>query len=112
METIYHLAPADRWQHWPAEEPYLPAEYERDGFVHLTAGRTLMIQVANRFYRDVPGTFVLLKVDPQRLTSELRWEPGSHGEPQLFPHLYGPLDVAAVVEVQTVFRDATGQFLG
>ena len=73
MKAIFHLAPAARWRDWPAEQPYLPAEYAADGFIHCTAGDELMLQVANRFYRDVPGAFVLLVIDPaRRRTAGLR----------------------------------------
>jgi uncharacterized protein (DUF952 family) len=122
MDRIYHLAPAGRWRGWPARQGYLPAEFEADGFVHCTAGDALMLQVANRFYRSAPGDFVLLVIDPALLSAELRWEPpidpGGQGEARraapdpLFPHVYGPIDRAAVVAVRPVRRGADGEFLG
>jgi uncharacterized protein (DUF952 family) len=112
MDAIYHLAPAGRWRAWSPGTAYLPAEYERDGFIHLTRGQALMLRVANRFYRAATGDFVLLEVDPSRLRAPLRWEAGSHGEAELFPHLYGPLDYDAVVAVHAVRRDADGAFVG
>ncbi|TQN41873.1 acetyltransferase (GNAT) family protein [Blastococcus colisei] len=44
---------------------------------------------------------VLLVVDPARLTDPVRTEPGVPADPdgRLFPHLYGPLPVSAVVAV-------------
>jgi uncharacterized protein (DUF952 family) len=86
MSGIYHLAPAARWRGWPAGRPYLPAEYGADGFVHCTAGDELMLKVANRFYRGASGDFVLLVIDPGRLTSELRWERSGDDLAPLFPH--------------------------
>ena len=41
---------------------------------------------------------VLLAVDPERLGERLRWETSRGGE--LFPHLYGPLDLAHVISVE------------
>jgi uncharacterized protein (DUF952 family) len=112
MALIYHLAPADRWRAWPAGTPYVPAEYDADGFVHCTAGDDLMLQVANRFYRHVPGEWLLLVIDPARLTVPLRWErpaPDDDLAP-LFPHIYGPIHPEAVVEVRPVQRSADGTF--
>lgn len=112
MNVIYHLAPADRWRAWPPGAPYVPAEYDADGFVHCTAGADLMLQVANRFYRHVPGAWVLLVIDPARLTAPLRWERPApdDGLAPLFPHIYGPIDAAAIVEVRPVQRSDDGTF--
>ena len=112
MDTIYHLAPAARWRDWPASEPYLPAEYDADGFIHCTAGDELMLKVANVVYRDAPGDFVLLVIDPQQLTAPLKWEQSTDALAALFPHIYGPIDRAAVVEVRPIRRGVDGTFLG
>jgi uncharacterized protein (DUF952 family) len=112
MDTIYHLAPAARWRDWPAGAPYLPAEYDVDGFVHCTAGDELMLRVANVVYRDVPGDFVLLVIDPQQLVAPLKWELSTDGLATVFPHIYGPIDRAAILEVRAISRGADGTFLG
>jgi uncharacterized protein (DUF952 family) len=112
MQKIYHLAPAERWRAWPAGEPYLPAEYAADGFIHCTAGDELMLEVANRFYRAAPGEFVLLVIDTARLTAPLKWERSTDGLAPLFPHIYGSIDRAAVVEVRAVRRAPDGEFVG
>jgi uncharacterized protein (DUF952 family) len=113
MNLIYHLAPAARWHGWPSGEPYLPAEYADDGFVHCTAGDELMLQVANRFYRDAPGDFVLLVIDPARLAAPLKWEASADDDlAAKFPHIYGPIDRDAIVEVRAARRAADGEFTG
>ena len=112
MEHIYHLAPAARWHAWPGNQPYLPTEYDADGFIHCTAGDALMIAVANRFYRTTVGEYVLLVIDPARLTAALKWEASGDHLAALFPHIYGPIDRAAVQAVRAVRRAADGEFLG
>jgi uncharacterized protein (DUF952 family) len=112
MQHIYHLAPAGRWRGGPGDQPYLPAEYDADGFIHCTAGDNLMLAVANRFYRAAPGDFVLLVIDPARLTTPLKWEDSGDDLAPLFPHIYGPIDRAAVLEVRAVRRAADGEFVG
>ncbi|MCC6386576.1 MAG: DUF952 domain-containing protein [Dehalococcoidia bacterium] len=111
-DVILHLAPAGRWRTWPAGTAYLPEAYEADGFVHCTAGDELMLAVANRFYGDGPGAFVALTIDPGQLTSELRWEASVDGLAPLFPHVYGPIDAAAVMAVRPVLRAPDGRFTG
>jgi uncharacterized protein (DUF952 family) len=109
--TILHLAPLERWQTWPAEEPYLPERYSEDGFIHCTAGDELMLRVANHWYRQVVGDFVVLVVDLKRLTAPVRWErPGDELAP-LFPHIYGAINRDAIIAIRPVIRAADGTFL-
>jgi uncharacterized protein (DUF952 family) len=108
---VYHLAPAERWRGWPARTPYEPAEHAADGFVHCTAGEELMLAVANRFYRQVPGPFVLLTLDVERLDAPLRWEESPTDDlAPVFPHLYGPINHGAVVSVREAVRAPDGTF--
>jgi uncharacterized protein (DUF952 family) len=106
------MAPVERWKAWPAHEPYVPAEFAVDGFVHCTEGEELMARVANALYRETPGDFVLLIIAVDRLTAPVRWErPASADPAPLFPHIYGPIDPEAIIEVRRIRRDADGTFL-
>lgn len=116
---IYHLAPAERWLDWPPTKPYLPAEYEADGFIHCTADEQLLLAVANQFYRQAVGRFVIISIDVDLLRAPLRWEQGQSPAGQVanehlaprFPHIYGPIDPEAVVEVRMAQRALDGTFI-
>ena len=73
----------------------------RDGFIHMSSGH----QVAGTLAKHYPGQedLLLLAVDPVRLGPGLRWEPSRDGE--RFPHLYGPLDLSAIVAVHRLELD-------
>ena len=43
--------------------------------------------------------------------AELKYEPGVHGEKDLFPHLYGALNVDAVVETYEFVPGEDGLFV-
>jgi uncharacterized protein (DUF952 family) len=102
-----HLVPEATWEGHDPSTPYLPAAYVQDGFVHCTDGDEEMVAVANRFYRDDPQPFLLLTVDLDRTGSQWRFdEPGSP-----YPHVYGPIDLAAVMEVRRMDRAMDGTFL-
>ena len=84
--------------------------------MHCTGDDDTMLAVANRFYRGETEPLVVLSLESSRLTSEVRWEAPAHpdgsaprNEPR-FPHVYGPIDVAAVVGVRRLVRDADGRF--
>src|SRR5262249_43988759 len=66
-------------------------------------------RTANRFYLDVPGDLVLLVIDPGRLRAELRYEdvPGAELP---FPHIYGPLNIDAVIDARPFAAGPDGTF--
>ena len=106
-----HLLPAERWAAWRADRDpaarYVPAAFDGEGFVHCTDGDEAMLAVANRFYADEPGAFVVLDLDLARVGAPWRYdEPGSP-----YPHVYGPLRRDAVRAVRAVER-AGGRFVG
>lgn len=76
----------------------------RDGFIHLSAGHQVAGTLAKYFagQRDL----VLLAVDPDRLGAGLRWEKSRGGE--LFPHLYGPLDLDHVISIEALVLQEDG----
>jgi uncharacterized protein (DUF952 family) len=67
-----------------------------------------MVAVANRFYRDVPGAFLLLTIDLDATGSPWRFDDPA----RIYPHIYGPIDTASVVEVRRMVRDRDGSFIG
>ena len=115
---ILHIAAASCFHSLSDTEPYLPAEFAADGFIHCTKEPDVMLQIANRFYKDVMGDVLVLVIDADRVTSEVKWEPPVHPDgslppptgARLFPHIYGPLNREAIVEIRTATRAADGAF--
>jgi uncharacterized protein (DUF952 family) len=101
-----HLVPEATWTARDAAEPYLPAAYPGDGFVHCTDGDENKLATANRFYRGDPQPFLLLTLDLDRTGSPWRFDDPSG----IYPHVYGPIDPASVVEVRRFRRDPDGRF--
>ena len=115
---ILHLMPRPAWDRWRDGGTYDPPSLASDGFVHCTGDDDLMLAVANRFYSRESGDFVVVTLDEARLTSEVRWEAPAHpdgsaptGTEPSFPHVYGPLDRAAVVGVRQLVR-SSDRFVG
>ena len=96
MSPILHLAHAATWAEAQRLGSYAPPSLEREGFIHLCTEAQLS-GVVERFYRT-QRDMILLTIDPNRLQAELRYEEGEPGE--AFPHLYGPLNLDAVIAVQ------------
>jgi uncharacterized protein (DUF952 family) len=108
--VIYHLALASDWQAALAAGEYrvstLGRTLEQEGFLHASTASQVR-GVADAVYAGVQELLVLLTIDERRLTVPLQWDavPGS-AEP--FPHLYGPLDVGAVVLATPLLRSEQG----
>jgi len=103
---IYHILKRDAWHEAQRRGSYCPQSLAAEGFIHCST-RVQVLSVANDFYR-CQADLVLLSIDESRLTAELRWEAPAHPQPKssaatatdvLFPHLYGALNLEAVVGV-------------
>ena len=108
--ALVHLCSAAEWSSARIRGDVCPESLTSTGFIHLSAPEQVHLP-ANRLYRG-RDDLVLLHIDPVRLDSPLRWEPGAATDPQsmLFPHLYGPLPVGAVLNVTAYRPDSDGTF--
>jgi uncharacterized protein (DUF952 family) len=108
--ALVHLCSADEWRLAQVRGEHRPHSLDANGFVHLSTPEQVHLP-ANRLYAGRTD-LVLLRIDPACLPSEVRWEPGVATDPDsmVFPHLYGPLPVAAVISVTPYGPDADGGF--
>lgn len=104
---IFHMALPDDWAAAFRTGEYTMSTRGRtlaeEGFIHAST-REQTEATANRFYADVEQ-LVLLTIDPLRVPHEIRWEPPAPGVDELFPHIYGPLPIHAVVRSDFWTRD-------
>lgn len=104
-DPIYKIASLPAWRAAEAEGEFRGAPVDRaDGFIHFSTSEQVR-ETARRHFAGA-ADLVLVTVDPSRLGGALRWEPSRGGA--LFPHLYGPLPMAAVVSVAPLPVDAAG----
>lgn len=102
---LFHLLGRQDWIDARAAGVYRPPSLEREGFIHFSHDRQLLPS-AERFFAGRDDVIVLA-VDARRLGAQLRLEPA---DGQLFPHLYGPLELDAVIEALPLPRGADGHF--
>lgn len=97
-DPLLHLALADDWAASFESGEYTASTLGRTladvGFIHLSHPHQV-VGVANTFYRG-RADVMLLTIDAARLTAPVVDEPAP-GTDEFFPHLYGPLPLAAVV---------------
>jgi len=95
-DRYLHLVTPAEWAASVAAGVHAPPSLAAQGFVHLSTPAQVDRTVA-RHYADVADLLVV-EVDPARLEAPVVFEEGEPGE--WFPHLFGPLELAAVVDVR------------
>src|SRR5579862_9227880 len=103
---ILHISTASDWTAAQAAGEYRAASLDTEGFIHCSTPAQV-VHVGDWFYRDVPD-LVLLCIDPGALTSPVLWEASSDSFAGEFPHVYGPIAVAAVKAVVPWVRGENG----
>ncbi len=102
-DLFIHICPRDEWQQALEVGMYQDKSLLQDGFIHCSQPEQLL-GVANRFYRGIPD-LVLLSINPDKLTSEIRWEAA---DGTLFPHIYGAINLEAVISVNDLRPESDG----
>ena len=105
-DPIFHIALAREWA--AATTAYRPGGFDVDGFIHCSTASQVM-KVARRLFRG-RHDLVLLRIDPDLLESEVRLESLEGGD-ELFPHIYGELDLSAVTGLEPLKIGADGEFV-
>lgn len=103
---LYHLISRSEFAAHPNDEPYTPASLAHEGFIHLSATSEQVTWVANAFYRAIPD-LVALVLDEALLDAPVQWDATPDGR---FPHLYGPLTRAAIVDRVPLQRLPNGDY--
>lgn len=112
---IFHITSHKAWTEAQAQGEYTAPSLSIEGFIHCST-ISQVLPVAENFYKGQKG-LVLLVIDPALLSSMLRWElpferilPPGIAEGETFPHIYGPLNLDAVVKVADFEPNESGIF--
>ncbi len=113
MTTVFHIAFADQWEAAQRAGSYrwsTRGQSLDDGatFIHLSHAEQVAM-VANSFYTDVTESLRLLVIDVELLVSAL-CEEDLDAVGISFPHLYGPLNLDAVIDVRLYERAEDGRW--
>jgi uncharacterized protein (DUF952 family) len=108
---IFHITTEADWARAQPEGAYSVSTrgltLAQVGFVHC-AFEEQVAGVANSFFRGA-ANLVVLCISIEKLHAEVRYEDLEDGN-VLFPHLYGPLNLDAVVAIMPLPRGRDGTF--
>ena len=94
---ILHIATRAEWEGAQASGSYTGNTLRTEGFIHCAKPDQLMHVFIKHFPTLV--NHVIVEIDSARVSAEIRWE----GEPETFPHIYGPLNLDAVTRIKTIW---------
>ena len=92
---IFHITTREAWEKQKPTGSYHHPSLETEGFIHCSDEG--QVEATWRRIFGAQSGLLVLEINVAELQSELRYEQGEPGE--LFPHLYGPLNVNAVTTI-------------
>ncbi|MGE5463010.1 MAG: DUF952 domain-containing protein [Syntrophothermus sp.] len=112
---IYHITSRTAWSQARERGAYRAESLDTEGFIHCST-QEQVVPVAENFYKGLEG-MLLLVIEPERLTADVKWEPPAGGTPppgvpedELFPHIYGPINLEAVIRVVDLQSQPDGKY--
>lgn len=113
---IFHITSRTDWEAAQTRGEYIAESLASEGFIHCST-ISQVIPVADNFYKEQNSLFLLM-IEPTLLSSTLKWEAPSGGTPppgvpegDQFPHVYGPINLEAVVGSSDFIRDENGKWV-
>lgn len=107
MPTIFHITTREAWESALASGAYTTPTLASEGFIHCSEPRQVA-RVANERFRG-RSDLVLLEIDSARVGRKILYE-NTEGGAELFPHIYGPLNLDAVTRVLRFEPNEGGSF--
>ena len=105
VRRIYKICPASAWREAERQGVFRGSPVDvSDGYIHLSTA-SQVAETARKHFAGQTGLF-LIAVDVDALGNALRWERSRNDE--LFPHLYGELDLGAVTSVHSMGTRSDG----
>jgi uncharacterized protein (DUF952 family) len=105
VRKIYKICPASAWREAERQGVFRGSAVDlRDGFIHFSTASQVE-ETARKHFAGETGLF-LIAVDADALGDALRWERSRNDE--LFPHLYGELDLGAVTDINSMRTRSDG----
>lgn len=95
-EYIYHITTKKEWETAVLNNEYQPLAFAKEGFIHCCIERQIE-GVLDRFYKG-QTKLVQLKIEKKKVQRPVLFELAQDLN-ELFPHIYGPLNLDSVLEV-------------
>ena len=108
QQNIVHICPRNAWDAAQEQGAYRAPSLETEGFIHCSQPDQVL-KVANYFYQEIPD-LVLLWIDSHNLNAEIKYDLGADGSKERYPHIYGPVNLDAVIAIFDFVPDSDGVY--
>ena len=108
VAIITHFTRPSAWESAKQAGAYTGDTLATQGFIHCSTPEQV-VDVANHIARDWDD-IVLLWIDEERVGPKIVYENLEGGE-KLFPHIYGALNLDAVMRITKFPKDSNGKFV-
>lgn len=105
---ILHIIENKDWQNAINSEEYSPASLNNEGFIHCSTLEQT-VEIANLFFKGSTDLKILC-INEEKTKSKIVYE-DTENFGQLFPHIYGPLNLDAIIKVIDLNSEEDGQFI-
>ena len=106
-KTVCCLTTVDKWNHSKNEGVYLDKSLDSEGFIHCSYPNQL-VKVANKHFKGIENVLILC-IDSRKLDCEVVEEDLSNLN-ELYPHIYGSINIEAVTSIINFQSDSYGVF--
>ncbi|MFN3188216.1 MAG: DUF952 domain-containing protein [Candidatus Paceibacteria bacterium] len=103
---ILHIIKKEVWKQSKQGGEYRGDSLASEGFIHCSKPDQV-IEVADYVFQGTQG-LILLVIDEDKVTSEIKYE--NPGNNKLYPHIYGPLNIDAVIKTIDFPTNEDGTF--
>ena len=104
-EHIYLLSSQAEYQQALSIGSLTRESLQSEGFIHATP-RSQLSRLANKYHKETVQPLILV-VDKKLVSSDIKWEPATGG---LYPHIYGELNINAVIKIEEISPNENGVF--
>lgn len=104
---ILHIIRNQEWQLAQQLGIYKNHSLEEEGFIHCS-NENQVCKVANNLYKEEKDV-LLLYIDEKKLVSKVVYE-DLYQLGEKYPHVYGPINLDAVVRIKPFLKDEQGDF--
>ncbi len=103
-DALFHFAEPGDWESARASGEYAPPGLASEGFIHAATAEQVPGVIARHLRGRGPRVRLTLEADALRALLVFEWSTASNG---LYPHLFGPIPLAAVVAAEPFDPDSS-----